>query len=490
MSLSERERLWLSRTRSLCKLLIEANKRQELLRKVLDYAVEITEAERGFLVLVENRKPGTAYRIHVVESFGFDRELLQSASGEISRTIVGRVVETNKSVVSSRVEDATLMFASSIQARQKLSILCVPLCLRGELRGVLYLDHSTEKLFTARDLPILESYADQAALAIENLDLGYSRPDHVISQLSATGYGQIIGKSPVMLDMYRLIEAYARSWEHVIITGESGTGKELVARELHARGSHPREPFLAENSTAISESLFESELFGHAKGAFTGADRSRRGLFREAQCGTLFLDEISDMSLRMQAKLLRVLQERVVHPVGSNNVFPVECRVVAACQKNLMSLVNEGTFREDLFYRLDVLRIAVPPLRERPEDIPLLIDHIAGKSGVHLTFADRTLQLLKAWSWPGNVRELENELRRLSLNGSGKVAAKHLSPEIRAGGGVNPNLITANSHKLEDIERLMVEKALKDSGGNKARAAQQLGVPRANLYRMIKRYGL
>lgn len=290
-----------------------------------------------------------------------------------------------------------------------------------------------------------------------------------------------------MIELFRLIERFSRSWDHVLILGETGTGKELVARELHNRGKNFHAPFLSENTAALSASLIESELFGHVAGAFTGAESDHEGLFLAARHGTLFLDEIGDLDLRSQAKLLRVLQERVVRPVGGSREFPVHCRVIGATHRALSEEVKAGRFREDLFYRLDVLRLTVPPLRDRVEDIPLLIDHITAKLGVTLTFANRTIELLKAFPWPGNVRELENEIRRLSLEGSGRVPAKRLSPQIL---GSASHEAPSGPKQMKDVERVMIEQALIDSRGNKARAARALGIPRTNLYRLIDEYGL
>lgn len=486
MSLSGKEQLWLSRLTSLCQMLAQETQRDRLLRRILDYAVELTEAERGFLVLVDIKSPN-AHQLEVVECYGFDKELIASPRGEVSRTVVAKVLDTKKSIVTTRKEDESLLDASSIQLRKTLSIVSVPLWKKGEIQGVLYLDHTKRTLFSEADLPILETFADQANVALESVATGAHRSSHIHSKMHAAGFGAIIGKSPAMIELFRLIERFSRSWDHVLILGETGTGKELVAHELHKRGKHFSAPFLSENTAALSSSLIESELFGHVEGAFTGAESDHEGLFRAAKNGTLFLDEIGDLDLRSQAKLLRVLQERVVRPVGDSREIPVECRVIGATHRSLKNEVQSGRFREDLFYRLDVLRLTVPPLRERVEDIPLLIDHITSKLGVELSFANRTMDLLKAWSWPGNVRELENEIRRLSLDGSGRVPAKRLSPQILGQSKAEGSL---GAKRMKDIGRVMIAQALSSSNGNKAKAARALGIPRTNLYRLIEEYGL
>lgn len=486
MALSGKEQLWLSRLTSLCQMLAQETRRDQLLRRILDYAVELTEAERGFLVLVTGGSPSQGPQLEVVESFGFDKAMIASPQGEVSRTVVARVLESKRSVVTTRKEDQSLLDASSIQLRKTLSIMSVPLWKQNEIRGVLYLDHRQKTLFSEADLPILETFADQAHVALESLEMGAHRAEHIHGELHELGMGSIIGRSPGMIELYRQIERFSRAWDHVLILGETGTGKELVARELHRRGQRSEAPFVAENVAAISKSLIESELFGHVAGAFTGAEKNHEGLFRAAGLGTLFLDEIGDLQLRPQAKLLRVLQERVVRPVGSSAELPVQCRVIAATHRSLSEAVKGGHFREDLFYRLDVLRLTVPPLRDRPEDIPLLIDALCEKWGVKLIFAKRTMDLLKAWSWPGNTRELENEIRRLSLEGSGRVPAKRLSPKILG----KEDIQGGKAKKIEDVERAMVAAALEEAHGNKAKAARALGIPRTNLYRLMERYEL
>ncbi len=273
--------------------------------------------------------------------------------------------------------------------------------------------------------------------------------------------------------------------------GESGTGKELVAREIHARGSRPHAPFLSENCAAVAETLLESELFGHARGAFTGATSDRPGLFQLAGEGTLLLDEVGDMSLAMQSKLLRVLQERRVRPVGSGALQPVRCRVIAATHRDLRRRVEEGSFREDLYYRLDVLRLTVPPLRARADDVPLLLDHFArALGGQPLALSPRAAKLLASYSWPGNVRELGNEVRRLLSLGARRISARQLSGEIQEGRGVSRAEAPFAGKTLGEVEQAMVEAALRDCGGNKARAARQLGIPRSTLYHLLERYGL
>jgi transcriptional regulator with PAS, ATPase and Fis domain len=311
---------------------------------------------------------------------------------------------------------------------------------------------------------------------------------------------QMISKSTAMNDVSELVDLAASSPSTVLLTGETGVGKEVIARQLHARSARVGEPFIAINCAAFPESLLESELFGHTKGAFTGADRSKEGLFEAAGRGTLFLDEIAEMGLPLQAKLLRVLQEREIRPVGGLRQIPIHCRIIAATNRLLSEEVSLGHFREDLFYRLNVFPIRIPPLRERRMDIMPLAHYFMalhgpreGKTGCHLTLA--TGQLLEGYGWPGNVRELENEiLRALMLTPSGElVTPKALSPKIveilePIAHGAQPDETLRQA--LDRVEAWMIRRALTNNGGRKARTARKLGLTREGLYKKIKRLGV
>ncbi len=247
----------------------------------------------------------------------------------------------------------------------------------------------------------------------------------------------IVGDSPKMRAMFDLLAKVAATDVSALILGETGTGKELVAKALHESGKRKSKPFLAENCAAVPPNLLESELFGHTKGSFTGAIADRPGHFVAANGGTVFLDEIGDMPLTMQSKLLRVLQEGEVRPVGSNKVLKVDVRIVAATNKDLASMTKQGTFREDLYFRLNVITIQLPPLRERKGDVPLLVhfflDRLIGEVGRELGITDEAVAALEAWKWPGNVRELENVIRRAAVFAQGAIVPADLGPPIVAG---------------------------------------------------------
>ncbi len=317
----------------------------------------------------------------------------------------------------------------------------------------------------------------------------------------------VVGRSEGMLQVYKTAARVALTDATVLVVGESGTGKELVARAIHASSARSAGPFIAVDCGAIAEGVLESELFGHARGSFTGATGARRGLFEEATGGTLFLDEIGDVGVRIQGQLLRVLQEGEIRRVGESSPIKVDTRVVAATNKDLAEAVKAGKFREDLFYRLNVVTIRIPPLRERREDIPLLAEHFAarhaGEQGASVTSEAREALLL--WDWPGNVRELENAVARaLALNPGGTILPEDLPEPVRERwqqqrgeaprppSAISPppampaaDPLTADRPTLETLSRRYAERILRDHGGNKTRAAEVLGIDRKTLSRLL-----
>jgi DNA-binding NtrC family response regulator len=304
----------------------------------------------------------------------------------------------------------------------------------------------------------------------------------------------IIGRTEAMRRVHGLIDKAAACSLPVLIHGESGTGKELVARAIHDRSARGARKFFSENCSALSESLLESELFGHARGAFTGADRDRKGILELAHGGVLFLDEIGDMSLRMQSKLLRALQEREIRPVGAKESIHVDVRIISATHRSLQAMIRDGAFREDLFYRVNVITIHLPPLRERREDIPALVDHfldgIAAETGLpRKECSPGALELLAAWDWPGNIRELENVIQRAVALGDGRrIDASDLPDRIRH------LMITEEapdySSQGKAGEHLLIEKALHNFEGDKTRAARFIGWSRPKLYRRMRAFGI
>jgi DNA-binding NtrC family response regulator len=306
----------------------------------------------------------------------------------------------------------------------------------------------------------------------------------------------IVYSGPQMNKVLELVSKVAATEATVLILGESGTGKELIARALHEKSQRRNGAFVAINCGALPEGLLESELFGHVRGAFTGAERNKRGLFEEASGGTLFLDEISETTPALQVKLLRALQEGEVRRVGDNHPVKVSGRLVAATNKDLLKLVAEGKFREDLYYRLKVFPIDLPPLRDRTEDILPLAEHFLRKSlkkigGKATKFSPEAADALRRYRWPGNVRELEHVVERVMIMASGgSVTAADLPPEMLSGGPAPAASKTGAAETLDSAEKRHVQQVLESCGGNQAEAAKRLGVARNTLWRKLKAWGL
>lgn len=312
-------------------------------------------------------------------------------------------------------------------------------------------------------------------------------------------YDNMIGKSKPMQTLYNLLDKIKQAESTVLIQGENGTGKELIARAIHYNSSRKDKPFVIQNCSAFNDNLLESELFGHVKGSFTGAIRDKKGLFEMADKGTFFLDEIGDTSPTMQVKLLRVLQEGTFIPVGAVEPKRVNVRVIAATNKNLKEMVEQGLFREDLYYRLNVINITVPPLRERKEDIPFLAEFFLNRSAEQhgkKILTKRALEKLYDYAWPGNVRELQNEVERVVVlaGPESKITAEMLSPKIMESSDRN-KVQGARLHgklkdALEDLERDLIREGLRRTGWNKSKLAKELGISRAGLIMKVEKYGL
>jgi Nif-specific regulatory protein len=440
-----------------------------------------------------------AFSIHV--SRDLEHETLRDAEA-FSRHIVEAAGAGRSILAVDAGSDERFRDLRSVSLYQIRSLMCVPLRSRGRVIGTVYLDSRRDgRLFTQDDLRFVEAFADQAALAIENTRMR-TRLERENRQLAAaaearTSFANLVGKSPGIQAVFSLIEKVAGTDLPVLIRGESGTGKELVARAIHVNGPRRRRPFLGENCAAIPETLLETELFGHVRGAFTGADRDRPGLFEQAQGGTLFLDEVGDMSPAMQVRLLRVVEEGMVRRVGGEKPVPVDARIVTATHRDLGAEVRAGRFRQDLLYRLQVLTIEIPPLRERPGDIGLLASHVLGRIAAErgrppCTVDDEAMALFERYPWPGNVRELQNTLQRLSLLAGNRaigVALIESDPVLRrtlvpARDATNAGLT------LRSGEKGTIVQAIAAAGGNRRKAAALLGISRATLYRKLGEHGL
>jgi DNA-binding NtrC family response regulator len=337
----------------------------------------------------------------------------------------------------------------------------------------------------------------QVGRALENRNL--IRENRALKRQlgSQVQLSSLVGRSPAMLEVYKKIAMVSDSRSTVLIYGESGTGKELVAKAIHHNGPRTNQRFLAVNCGALTESLLESELFGHVRGSFTGAFGNTRGIFEEASGGTVFLDEVAEMSPALQVKLLRTLEEQEVRRVGSNRPILIDVRIIAASNRNLAERVEQGKFRQDLYYRLRVIEIALPPLRERTEDVPLLVEHFLKKleheRGRMFSVTPQALSVLVSYAWPGNVRELENALEAaVALTRAGVLTPEDLPPKVRAEFHDASRLedLYANLPSLEELERRYLAHVLRMTRENKTRTAGILGISRKTLYRMAERFKL
>lgn len=483
MTRDDRELIWLRRARDLSHRLAEARELAPLLPLILDSAIELAGAERGFLVRVQ---PGAGLRVEVAR--GFDGQTLQSTAGAVPRRVVEEVLKKDAGVVTTREEDRGLLDATTVRERRVLAILCVPMRLRGRTVGVIYLDHRFRPdAFHPGDVEPLRVFADQAALAIEGAELRIER-ERALAQLEAAreqlraheqverrrrslqalhrahrdagtpeALGALVGACEAAQGLFAAIERAGRSRDPVLIVGETGSGKTAAAHELHrlTHGDASDAPLHVAHAARTGERELEAHL---------GAG------------GTLLLEEVGDAPPALQAALVALLQE--------DRRAPRPTRVVATSRVDLGALVRAGTLREDLYYRLDVLRVDVPPLRARRDDVPLLLDHLSTRAGRRLELTPAALQALVDHAWPGNLHELQNVVRRL-VTLDKKVTTSDLPESVRG-----PAPTPEDERTIAGMERRMVVEALEACGGNKAMAARRLGIQRSTLYRLLDRYGL
>jgi Nif-specific regulatory protein len=505
------------------------NKHADRLRAILNVCKRMTSVGDVIslldLITVETKALLKADRVSI---FLLDRENCElwsviSQEKKIMRFdarlgIAGSVAMTGQTInVADAYEHPLFYKEVDLQTGYRTkTLLAVPLRnLKGEIIGVGEAINKSEGLFTDEDAELLQTLAAHVSDTIETTQLERQLQDHPVPKETdhradiGSGFStqNIIGMSYRIQSIIRLIDQIRDCSVDVLIEGESGTGKELVAKALHHSSPRAKHPFVAVNCAALPDNLVEAELFGIEKGVATGVDR-RIGKFEEANGGTLFLDEIGDLSLSAQAKILRVLQERSVGRVGGKGTVPIDIRVIAATNKNLEAAIKERTFREDLYFRLKVIHIQTPALREVSEDIPGLANHFLNKYCRAMQtelkqFTASALQSLLSYSWPGNARQLENEVKRLVASVRGKsITEDHLDPSIRnpevaaqkpcTQEKPAPGLSLARSLPLamESLERRMIEDALRESGGNKQKAAQALGLSRQGLIKKLKRLSI
>ncbi len=453
-----------------------------LLERIMDIAVETVGAERGFLILSND----TAGALTVQTARNISEQNIEHLTN-FSNSVVREVLQTGETLLSYDAQsDARFREMQSIVMHQIQAIVCAPLKIKERPIGAIYLDSINRRSgFTESSTQFLSTFANQAAIALENAQL-YQQLREENQQLrkeaqKVHGFSDIVGQSWKMKQVFDIMSSVADSDATVLIQGESGTGKELVARAIHYHGARRDKSFVALFCGSLPESLLESELFGHKKGAFTGAISDKKGLFETADTGTFFLDEIGDISPRLQTQLLRVLQEGEIKRVGENHVRQVDVRIIAATNKNLQEKIKDGSFREDLFYRLNVINVHLPSLRERTEDVPLLIQHFLTrfsakyKKNIHGFTAD-ALNMLTRHGWPGNVRELENTIERAVVLAKGALIgpAELRLPETN--GHLEASFPSGMT--LEQMAKQLVEQTLRELQGNVTHAAERLGVSR------------
>ena len=500
---------------------------ERVLELIIDRAIDLTGAERGFVIIANQGK------LSVEVARNIDQETLRRKSFKFSRSVAEQVVASAEPInTGDAMADNRFADNLSVHEMHLRSVLCVPLRMQARVLGALYLDNRFQQgAFLASHLTLLQAFADQAAIALfnarmvreaeqRNAELAETKAqvDTLNKQLQVTVTDQVqrieamtatlgseqeilvrryqasnlVGRGKAMCEIFRLIDRVANADVPVLIQGETGTGKEVVAKAIHYNSSRGAGPFISINCAAIPAALLESELFGHARGAFTGAVRDKPGLFEAAAGGTLMLDEVGDMPAEMQAKLLRVLQEGAFRRVGEQRERTTDARVVSASHQDLCSLVRARRFREDLYYRLNVVLVQVPPLRDRPEDIPDLVEHFLVQQevdGARPTMDREALSTLLRYSWPGNIRELQNEIRRATVPGDGGEGLADLSARIRRPGPEQQDANTLAA-ALAATEREAIIRALRATNGSVTEAAKLLGISRVVLHRKLRKHAV
>ena len=467
--------------------LMQARQMEDKLSLLMDAVIAATHAAKGFLVLLE----GGDTRVTVARNLGGKN--VEGGVAHLSDSILARVIETKQPlIVSDALSDTQFGRSESVMNLQLASVMCAPLLAEGQLLGLIYLGNdSVRGLFGETSLEILTIFAAQAALLLQNaqlLDQLRSDKGELEKQLHEKRFGDIVGTNPSLVEVFRKVEKVAGTDISVLITGETGTGKELIAREVHRRSTRKDGPFVVVNCGAIPENLMESELFGHVRGAFTGAVATRSGKFQAAHQGTLFLDEIGELPLGLQVKLLRALQERVVTKVGDTKPDRVDIRVVAATNRDLEAEIKKGTFREDLFYRLNVVNLHLPPLRERGDDTVLLAKFLLAKYAEELNpkvkgFTPNALIAIRKYEWPGNVRQLENRLKKaIVLCDKTLIGPEDLDLFAEA---LAP--IMTLTQAREDFQRRYILEVLERNNGNRTKTARDLGVDPRTIFRYLER---
>ncbi len=471
---------------------------EELQRQLLDLIFGVVPAQRGAILLTD----GKSKLDDLSSTFGWDRQAGAQTTVRISRAIIGQVLSAGEAILSNNIlENEAFGENESLMISQTRALLAVPILLMNRKLGVIYLSTSDAAAqFDEDHLQLVSAIAGIAAVALENvrqLEWLENENQRLTDEINIER--SMVGEGKRMRDVYQFIAKVAPTDSTVLIRGESGTGKELAANAIHKNSSRSRKPFVAINCAALTETLLESELFGHEKGAFTGAIAQKKGKFEVADGGTIFLDELGEMSLLLQAKLLRVLQEQEFERVGGTRPIKVDVRLVAATNRDLESAIKDGSFRQDLYYRLNVVSLKLPRLRERSEDIPLLASYFATKYAAKCKRQVRGISpearaLLTAYDWPGNVRELENAIERAVVLGSTDLIRPEDLPEAVMETEAEPTLantsIASYHETIKETKKQLILKAITQADGNITEAARLLGVQGNYLHRLISNLNL
>lgn len=462
---------------------------ENLLNFSVDALIQITQANRGFIAVLT---PSGGFDLYVARSIGSKE--IEDPNSRISKTIL-RETLSEGSLKNVKLGNLPSDQYQSIQNLNIGSVLSFPIEFKGKYIAILYLDKDdheppfdpTKNRELLEFCQLLAPKINQLKEAAENEELRLKSADVPFQ------FEGLIGRSQVFNDVMKLTGRVSKSEANVLVLGESGTGKELIAKAIHASSNRKSGPFVAVNCSAIPDDLIESELFGYEKGAFTGANQRKPGKFELADSGTIFLDEIGDLNFDLQSKLLRVIQDRKIDILGGKQPLPVNVRVIAATNRNLKSMTETHQFREDLYYRLNVVSVNLPPLRSRRIDIPLLTSYLldklterAGKSSFSVD--EQALSALVDYDWPGNVRELENVLERaMILSENNKITLSDLPPEIIDDIDVDAPMEMNFDELVENYKRELINKALAKSNGNKSQAAKMLGISRNYFHQWMNR---
>jgi transcriptional regulator with GAF, ATPase, and Fis domain len=482
-----RELAALRRLTTFSEHLLQSYELDRLLEKLMDECIDLTRADKGFLILMESNQ----LRMKVARNLA--RETIEDAIERVSDSIVAKVVQQGRGlIIADALDDPEFNASESVVNLKLLSVMCAPLMHKGQLFGLIYLGNDRlVNRFDQRALDTLTIFSAQASLLVQNaLLVNELKLENVTlkTRLEEHAYGDLIGACQGMRDVYKRIDKIAPTDISVLVTGETGSGKELIAREIHRHSPRTKGPFISINCGAIPENLLESELFGHVKGAFTGAVATKLGRFQAAIGGTLFLDEIGEMPLQLQVKLLRALQEKVVYKVGDNRPEPVDIRIVAATNKNLEDEVRKGAFREDLYFRINVVTLKLPPLRERGDDIVVLskffLNLYTREFGSKVRgFTPSSTVAMKKYNWPGNIRELENRIKKAVVLADRPL----LGPEDMDLKPENLPPILPLAAAKEEFQKQYISDVLERNNGNRTKTAKDLGVDPRTIFRHLER---